>query len=70
MVVRDARDWAGLVTFEPSFRGRETSGGLPRFPCKLLWDRMVILVDGEVALCEADITTITDSRPHSAATGA
>ncbi len=54
VVVRDVRDWAGAVPVAARFRGRETSPDLPRFPCKLLWSRMVVLVDGRVALCEVD----------------
>ncbi len=54
VIVRDVRDWAGAVPEMARFRGRETSPHLPRFPCKLLWSRMVVLADGGVALCEVD----------------
>ncbi len=54
IIVRDVRDWAGAVRVRSRFDSRETNPNLPRFPCKLLWSRLVVLVDGSVALCEVD----------------
>jgi MoaA/NifB/PqqE/SkfB family radical SAM enzyme len=75
VVIRDARDWAGAVTFTrpPSTaeaRSRDLADDLPRFPCKLLWARMVVLHDGRVALCSIDHEArhvVGDLRTHAIA---
>lgn len=48
VVIRSPRSWAGSVPLKaPSVPG-------PRYPCKHLWGRMVVLNDGRVALCAID----------------